>query len=152
MSVFTPSTDGLDHIWLSPESSTELGRRLHIGAYRPFIHPVHGRFNSLIALWFWYCDDRKDSLRDLSHESMIRSSFSGIRDLAGGKTLVTDSLLHSINAEPSLKEMLQYSTLPFAVYEAIRYAERGDLTIHALPSREWYVNALEDLRRTLSNG
>lgn len=152
MPVYTPQTEGEDHVWLSPESQTLLGRRLHIGAYRPFTHPVHGSFNSLIALWFWHCDDRKDSLRELSHDTMIRSSFSGVKDLPGGRTLVSDSLIYSLNADPELREAVKLSTLPFAVYEAIRYPERDGVTIHPLPSREWYVTALEELRRRLQAG
>lgn len=144
-----PTQDGVDHIWLSPEGQTYLGRALYIGAHRPFVDPVHGQFASLIAFWIWYDSGRYDGLRDIHHDNMIRSSMAGISNLPGNRAEVIDVLKRSVLNDSALSQALKESTLPFKAYEVIKFEGRQEATIYPLHDREWYVSAIEDLRSEL---
>lgn len=149
MTEIDPTQDGIDHIWLSPEGQTPLGRALYIGAHRPFVDPVYGRFASIIAFWIWYDSGRQDGLRDIHHDNMIRSSMTGLSNLPGNRAEVIEVLRRSVYADPALSQALIDSTLPFRSYEVIKFEGRDQPTVYPLNDREWYVSALESLRNEL---
>lgn len=142
-----PRTDGLDHIWVSANGRTELGRSLHIGAYRPFHHPRDGYFASIIAYWIWLDSGRVDGVRDLHHGNLLRTSLAGLVKNNGHRTQVRDAVLYSITENDKIAKQLQESHLPLYVYE---YLNDGfqEMT-YELADREWYVRELERIRRHL---
>lgn len=149
MTDIDPNNDGIDHIWLSSEASTELGRLLYIGARRPFVDPKWGQFDSVYAFWVWNDGGQLDSLRSLHHDNMIRSSLAGMHSNPGSWSEVIEVLKRSVYQDARLQQMLKESTLPFAVYDKIQFQGRSEPTIYPLHDREWYVRAVEDLRREL---
>lgn len=144
-----PLQDGVTHIWLSPEGNTNLGRALYIGAHRPFVDPVYGRFASIIAFWTWYDSGRQEGLRDIHQDNMIRSSMSGIGDLPGNRAEVMEVLKRSILNDKVLSDALRASSLPFLTYEVINFQGREGPTVYPLHDREWYVVAIEAVRKEL---
>mgnify|MGYP005811490687 CR=1 FL=1 len=149
--VYDPINDGVDHIWLSPKGRTALGQKLFIGAHRRFLDPTHGWFSSIMAFWLWFDSGRVEGLRDIHHENMLRSSMFGLKDTPGNRTEVCRVLRASILNDPQLCDLLRTSTLPFAAYEVVKYPLRNEDVIYPLLDREWYVNALEDIRIFLKN-
>lgn len=144
-----PNNDGIDHIWLSSEAKTELGRMLYIGANRPFVDPKWGPFDSVYAFWVWHDGGKLDSLRSLHHDNMIRSSLAGMNTGPGAWSEVIEVLKRSVYQDAQLTEALRQSTLPFVVYDKLQFQGRDEPTIYPLTDREWYVRAVEDLRREL---
>jgi hypothetical protein len=149
MTEIDPNNDGIDHIWLSSEANTELGRQLYIGAKRPFVDPKWGQFDSVYAFWVWYDGGKLDSLRSLHHDNMIRSSLAGMNSSPGGWSEVVEVLKRSVIQDPRLNQMLVESTLPFAVYDKLHFQGRTEPAVYPLNDREWYVRALENLRQEL---
>lgn len=68
--TLNPRDDGVTHINVYSRGRTQLGRLLSNFAETPFIHPRHGRFDSIEGLWYWLSVDPtnpdRDSLRKLS--------------------------------------------------------------------------------------
>lgn len=147
-----PENDGVTHIWLSNEGNTNLGRSLYIGAKRPFVDPVYGQFDSIIAFLVWYDNGRRDSLREIHHDVMIRSSMAGMTSTTQALSETVEVLKRSILSDPLLREELKQSTLPFATYEYVRFGARSEPSVYPLTDREWYAAAIEDVRRQLQQG
>lgn len=143
--------DGVGHINVAPNGKTDLGRLLYIGAHRPFVDPQYGYFASIVAFWVWYDSGQKDSLREIHHDNMIRSSFSGLPDRPGNRAEVVEVLKRSIDQDPQAKALLKESTLPLLSYETINYEGRGSAVTYELIDRRWYVEALESIRRQLQS-
>jgi hypothetical protein len=141
--------DGVGHINVAPNGKTELGRLLYIGALRPFVDPQYGYFASIVAFWVWYDSGQNDSLREIHHDNMIRSSFSGLPDLPGNRAEVIEVLKRSIDQDPKALALLENSSLPLVCYETINYEGRAHPVSYELTDREWYVNALETIRQGL---
>lgn len=145
----TPDSDGETHIWLSHEGKTFLGRSLYIGARRPFVDPTFGAFESIFAFLVWYDNGQRDSLRDIHHDVMIRSSMAGMYSSTRALSETIEVLRRSILSDQELRTELAQSTLPFATYEYIKLTGRETGSTYPLKSREWYVNAIESLRYEL---
>jgi hypothetical protein len=141
--------DGVSHINVAPSGKTELGRLLYIGALRPFVDSQHGYFASVVAFWVWYDSGQNDSLREIHHDNMIRSSFSGLPDRPGNRSEVIEVLRRSIDQDVKVRELLVSSTLPFVAYETISYGHRSTPVNYELTDRRWYVDALESIRQQL---
>ena len=66
MKIFTPSTDGIDHINIYSKGKTSLGRWLSNFAKSP-IETEDGHFDSIEGYWYWYwLSSKDDTLRALS--------------------------------------------------------------------------------------
>lgn len=146
---YSPDTDGVDHIRLSEDGKTVLGRALYIGAHRPIADPEYGHFNSVIAFWVWFDGGRHDALRNIHHGAMLRSSLSGVSDTPGNRQEVIKVLKRSILTDLPLKELLARSDLPFAAYEAINFKSRQEPAVYPIEDRLWYVAGLEQIRAEL---
>lgn len=149
MTQIDHTQDGVSHICVGPDGKTELGRLLYIGAHRPFVDPQYGFFASVVAFWVWYDSGKNDALRSIHHDDMIRSSFSGLPDRQGNRQEVIQVLRRSILQDDHLSTLLKQSDQPMMAYEVIDYSGRDRPMVYPLPDREWYVRALEDIRREL---
>jgi hypothetical protein len=149
MTKIDHTQDGVTHICVGPNGKTTLGRLLYIGAHRPFVDPQYGFFASVIAFWVWYDSGRHDSLREIHHDTMIRSSLSGLPDIPGNRQEVMGVLNRSIKQDTTLATQLAQSTLPLVAYETIEYEGRQAPVSYPLPDREWYVHVLEKIRHEL---
>lgn len=151
MTKIDHTQDGVTHICVGPNGKTSLGRLLYIGAHRPFVDPQYGFFASVIAFWVWHDSGKNDSLREIHHDNMIRSSLSGLPDLPGNRQEVLAVLRRSIEQDATLSDLLANSELPLMAYETIEYEGRAAPVSYPLPDREWYVRALEEIRADLKS-
>lgn len=145
-----PQDDGIKHIRISPKGKTSLGRKLHISAYRPFIHDDYGYFASVIAFWS-YLESNIDSLRDLHHANLIRISLTSLPNKSGNKNTITKAIEMSIDQNPAIKEALKENEFKFHTYEVLN--QGGDHEKVCPVSRwKWYVKTIENIQQRLQNG
>jgi len=141
------TSDSTNHIWLSPCSSTKVGRMLHIGALVPFDDPEYGRFASMYAFWYWYAVSTEDHLRSLHADDLVKSPIQGMP--------ISDSIaltLHTVNQRrffnnSQLLEQLLVSDLPFQAYDLIYSNLYRDWMVLQINELDWYVRSLEKIRQ-----
>lgn len=139
--------DGVDHINASDDGLTELGLLLDINAHTPFLHPELGRFASLGGLWLYVRSVQKeDTLRYIRGKN-CRSAAKKLQvvNVTGFKTIIAYATWFKIASNQKLVNLMVDSKLPFA-----NYFYFGELRIRRQTSESvWYVNILEEVRRTL---
>lgn len=65
--MYTPETEGIDHINMYSKSKTEIGRLISNFANTPFDYESYGHFESVEAFWYYYFTEcRYEFLKDLS--------------------------------------------------------------------------------------
>lgn len=114
--MYSPDTDGIDHINVYSRGKTQLGRLLSNFAYTPFYHPDHGHFLSVEGWWYWLMtgDER------LRLEHGFRAKQLGKTAKAKRQCPSKDELRlaywSKIRANPHILEMLMQCKLPLAHY------------------------------------
>jgi predicted NAD-dependent protein-ADP-ribosyltransferase YbiA (DUF1768 family) len=137
--VWTPDTEGIDHINAYSKSRTELGRLLSNFAHTPFTCK-DGQFASIEAYWYWLVACTHPSREELRPLWGFRAKQFG-RKLACGNYRDDEEFQQKIHkacwrkilSHQQLKELLQESSLPIVHYYAY-----GSPTIVKIPERgEW---------------
>lgn len=115
--------DGEDHINISTEAKTELGKLLCSASYLPFEHPVLGKFASIMAFNFYIVSAERD-------DRMRNATPKELRLLADAGTKVTVQYLWTlifyatwiqVKSYPALVEALKTNELPFDLYKQKNY-------------------------------
>lgn len=139
--------DGIDHINVSEDGVTELGRLLDINAHTPFVHPELNRFASLGGLWLFIRSAQKeDSLRYIWGKN-CRSAAKKLQvvNVTGFKTIIAYATWFKVASNPHLVQLIVDSELPFS-----NYFYFGELKLRRQTGEAvWYVKILEEIRRTL---
>lgn len=111
--------DGVDHINVSTEAKTELGKLLCSSAYLPFNHPVLGKFSSIMAFNHYIVSaERDDRMRNASPKDLRLLADAGTRVTVHSLwTLIFYATWIQVNAYPALVEALKTNELPFDLYK-----------------------------------
>lgn len=149
MGRFNKTTDGVDHINISPQGKTRLGKLLAHFTESRFIHEYLGPFNCMEGYWYYV----KSAVPDDRLRSLV-----GREAYEFGKTLpavrrkhfqeiIMDGNYFKIDQNAELKELFTASTLPLT-----QYFNWGE---HAIPinpkTAPWLVTDFEELRDMFKN-
>lgn len=115
--------DGVDHINISTEAKTELGKLLCSSAYLPFNHPVLGKFSSIMAFNHYIVSaERDDRMRNASPKDLRLLADAGTRVTVHSLwTLIFYATWIQVNAYPALVEALRTNELSFDLYKQKSY-------------------------------
>lgn len=148
--VFRPINDGVDHINIFSRSKTEIGKILSNFAHTPFEHPRYGKFASIEGFWYY-----------LKTGCMYHSELSGLygsRAKAVGRKFeavghpgfefeLELALWCKVMQNPSIKDMVKASTLPFTHYY---YYGTADNPAIRRVKNELLQNVYEKIRKFLN--
>jgi len=141
--MYTPETDGINHINVYSKGKTELGRLLSNFAHTPFVCD-DGRFESVEGYWYWLGnkDDRLRSVYGYNAKSLGRK-------LPRQKSLSEEEFKTKIKIainkkikQNNLMNVLAISRLPFVHY----YAWDGHVKDAGY---RWIVDHITTLRKWL---
>ena len=121
--------DGVNFINLNFTAETELGKRMHMTAKTPFIHPDFGEFSCLMGFQLW--------ILSRSQHDWLRQKYSGqakhasrdieIVEFEGWQQVVADALWHQVNQNPEVMQLMIDNTLPYrSVYHDDRIKRLKD--------------------------
>jgi predicted NAD-dependent protein-ADP-ribosyltransferase YbiA (DUF1768 family) len=145
--MYTPETEGIDHINAYSKSRTELGKLLSNFAYTEFTCK-DGRFASIEAYWYWLiCEDHpdRDKLKLLSGFVAKREgrklSDGDWRDDDEFKGKILRACWKKVLLSDRLKELLRESDLPIVHYYAYGNPPKINTPTRGLWIWEWYEKA-----------
>lgn len=146
--LYDPSKDGITHINTYSRGKTLLGRMLSNFYHAPFEHPEFGKFTSVEGFYYWYKTGAKyDTLRSLSgykaKEEGKKYSTIEVDDFC---ERVLECLVLKITSNTEIYNELKDSTLPFVHYY---YYGDNNPKVHKVPSGDWLMEALEDIRKLI---
>lgn len=148
-----PRQDGIDHVNIWSQGRTELGRRLSFFSREPFVHPVFGEFDSLEGAWYWLKTGcQHNGLRRLSGYAAKKvGKMLPIIHRDSFRADILACLRCKIEQNEDLEELLRESTLPFAHYYCYGNPDAGlgKVKIIPLPQHQWWVDEIDNLRRSL---
>lgn len=140
-------TDGVDHINVSEDGKTELGRMLDMNAHTPFVHPELSSFSSVGGLSIYIRSQEKDDhLRHVWGKScrQVYKKLS-MSQVDGFKTIIAYATWFKVASNPQLTKLMIDSSLPFRSYFFF-----GELRVCRQPSEAvWHVRILEEIRRII---
>lgn len=128
--------EGQTHILLSDKSKTELGRKLYIGAHRPFTVEGKGQFKSILGYYLWLNSGLESYRYFHGHLSIKDIAIAKYNSQIGDNTLY-DVICKSIESDKALEDALKTNTLPLTFYEFV-----GSVQV-ASSSFEWYVRLVD---------
>lgn len=144
--MILPGIDGVDHINIYSQGKTELGRALSNFSTIPFIHPVHGRFETVEGFWYWLTtrDDRLRTLPGWQCKKLGRSlqRLFNTKFIEGCFRKEIQIALEEKAKNPKIFALLRSSTLPFCHYYVFDGAKKD-------AHYEWIVEMWENIRTTL---
>ena len=143
------AADGTDHINISFDGHTELGRMLSYFYYSPFIHPYFGPFNCMEGFWRYFkTDECDDNLRKLSGSKakFYGKTLTPVRR-QNFKQIVFSANYHKVIQNPRMMQLLKESTMPFDHYY---YFGEGSIPIRP-KDYEWMVDCFDTIRTMLIN-
>lgn len=171
--VFTPATDGIDHINIYSRGKTPLGKMLSNFAHTPFTHRRYGAFASIEAFWYWVSIGEAGRYHH-QVEAEVLKTFYGFKAKDYGRRLrekafnetkayllksqdeqwtseqcIKEAMLAKIEQNKPLAEMLRTSTLPLTHY----YAWGDDPKNQKISYQDkfaWLTEYWEDLREYLN--
>jgi hypothetical protein len=148
--MYTPNTDGIDHINIYSKGKTLLGRLLSNFAYTPFIYPEYALFYSVEGFWYYYLSDCKFNELKL---------LSGYQAKAFGKTLkcrmlvnddipiILEAIRHKLRQNRNIIELLKESDLPLTHYYA--YLKGNEWKIVEKNEYNWIIDEYIRIRNLL---
>jgi len=156
--VYTPETDGKNHLNIGPSARTELGQFLWQQAYSPFEHAgFRTQFASITAMraWMMGSGPSRDSLRYIHGENAVRI-FRGMvaTKVDGYIQILGDASFQKICANSKRASELvgltdQYEgDLPIFSYE-MRAVENGGPLVPVETQYQWPVEMWAMIRSTL---
>lgn len=145
--IYTPATEGVDHINAYSRSRTPLGRLLSNFAHTPFTLRDDGPFASVEAYWYWLSAPLplRDTLRPL-HGFEAKRQGRAIRghdwpSSPAFRYKVCSALYAKVTQNPDLARLLAASPLPIVHY----YVTAGGQTIYP-ENGEWMWSYYEAIR------
>lgn len=145
------SEDGVKHINIYSAGNTKIGRDLSNFSLFPFMHPLHGRFNSVEGYWYWLtrCDERLRDVYGIDAKKMGRGLprvFSYKEDLFKG--FVRSALTAKIQQNKEILNALIKSDLPFVHY----YVMGPEKKIVVPDNSDWIIDHIADIRSSFNPG
>jgi hypothetical protein len=136
--------DGIEHINVSINGNTELGKRLSMEYYRPFVDPVSKKsFISLYQFYVWLNSGKEDSILSLEgwekFPSLMTNSMFGFAETDSTKTEMVECVKRVISNDKSLVKVIIQLKLPLMEYHVIKTSV-GEMVINA--TRPWFIKAL----------
>jgi len=148
-----PGSDGDDHINIYTGGKTKLGRLLSNLAPIGFIHPQHGKFNTVEGFWYWArCGYIEKHWEDFS-------TASGFDAKRLGKTLprveaadfheqIKNVIELKIRQNQELRELLRESTLPLCHYYCYGSGDKVKV-IDMSEKYSWQIEHINSIRNVL---
>lgn len=150
--VYKPLNDGVDHINIYSRGRTALGRLLSNFAYSVFEHPTHGKFASVEGYWY-YLKTGCQHYHELSGLYGFRAKSVGKKFESVGHPdfdfQIELAMWCKVMQNPSIKEQLKESTLPFAHYYF--YGNANNPAIRKVRSEQLQI-VYEKIRKYLNRG
>jgi hypothetical protein len=146
---WNPAEDGISHINVYSRGKTEEGKWASNFQYAPFVHPTHGRFDSIEGLWYWLSVDPKNPRRDWLRFAAGAEAKNMGRNLRGKDWVASPSFEESIRLglrakfdfHPARREAFQKTTLPLAHY----YVMGG--RVKSVSDGQWILDELDAIRK-----
>jgi hypothetical protein len=143
--------DGKDHINIWEHGATELGKCLSHDVAIGFVHPVLGKFNSVVGFFNYIRSEEKDDrLRHLSSK-VANLHFKSLTpvNVKNFKALVMDANWLKVQQNPALKKALMESELPFDSWYTYK---RRDGVRQRPAIAFWIVPGFNEIRAALKEG
>ncbi len=149
---FLMANDGKDHINISNNGNTQLGKLLSDYAYTPFRHPYFGPFDSLIGFMYWRTTgNQHDELRYLSGHRARTYGMSKAEQRIVDPHVHADivaALYQKIIQFEGLKEMVVANSLPYD-----QYYEWGPMKMLVSPrNHKRIVAGMQEIATALKKG
>ena len=147
--MYSPLTEGKDHINMYSRSSTALGRLLSNFAYTPFVHPEYGKFASVEGFYFWV------STGFQHHKLKVMSGY-GAKQYGGAfprvelddfEKKIREAIRLKIEQNPKLKKLLLECDLPIAHY--YYYGKPENCKVIELSEHNYMLEEIEAVRTEL---
>lgn len=143
--------DGVDHINISDEGATELGRSLSHSAKIPFDHSHYGQFVSMNNFWYYIRSvERDDRLRSFYGKRLrmcVDQATTSCR-VPNFRVLIMDANWQKTQQSPGLLDMLGASAIPFDCW--YRYRRDGGIVVR--PNfAHWLIAGFEEIRKAVKN-
>lgn len=148
MSTYTSSEDGVNHINVSSDGKTQLGRLLSFEYPRTFKDAASGlTFLSLYQYWIWLNSGKDNGILKYTgwntFPSLMTPSMFGLKDLPGTRKEMVEKAKEVIGNDKVTMQLLKRNTLPLTSYHVIELGE--DDTFEISFNRDWYTNAIVSL-------
>jgi hypothetical protein len=145
--VLDPAEDGVTHINVYSKAKTLLGQLLSNMAHTPFVHPKHGKFNSVEGLW-WYlatglCDDFYRTAK--AFECKTRGPKSTLVDYSEFREDLKLGIVAKLASHANIMRLLLENQLPLTHY--YWYGQEGQVKkIIADKDNLWVIEFLNTFR------
>lgn len=146
-----PNEDGKQHLNVYSKGSTDLGRWLSNFTHSPFIHPEHGRFESMEGFWFWISTGMiHHNLKAVwGYKAKQEGKVYPKKPNPKFKELIKSALKCKISQNKEYKEKFINSKLPFEHYYYYGNVQNHRVKIIVPASGKMLINILEELRAEL---
>lgn len=146
---YTPDMDGINHINVYSKSMTDLGRQLSNFAHTPFMHPEHGRFESIEAYWYWQATGQQHgALKALyGYEAKKLGKQFPRMQIQGFIVKIKEALILKFEQNEQLALRFKATQLPLTHYYFFGDATNAKI-VHDAKSA-WLVQYLELIRKYL---
>lgn len=142
--------DGVDHINIWEDGSTELGKALSHRYKLDFTNSVFGPFTTMEAFdRYVQSEERDDRLRRLTDKPLKNFAEKlTFRQVTNFKAINMDANYQRIKQYKPLVDEMIASTLPFDVY----YVARDNGMRIRPPRHAWFIAGMEEIRKALKEG
>lgn len=138
--------DGVDHINISRQASTDLGFALNNSSPLDFYHSVFGYFGSMETFWHYIqSKERDDRIRGM--KGPVLQNFVSMltwNTVVNFRAIIMDSNYQRIKEYDALQDELRNSTLPFDCYTVNAAGIRIRPTFF-----KWLTFGFEEIRKAL---
>lgn len=147
--LFNIGEDGSQHINMSEEGLTELGRLLSHDSRLKFVHGRYGQFNTMTNFWYYIRsverDDRLRSFYGKRLKMFVRESTNHCR-IPNFRVIIMDANWQRVQQHTNLAEALKLSSLPLDCWY---HYKRGN-GIRMRPNFAfWLIAGFEEIRKAL---
>lgn len=148
-SIFSIGEDGVNHINMSDEGQTELGRMLAHTSRLPFTHSHYGHFNTMNNFWYYIRsverDDRLRSFYGKRLKTFLKTNTTHCR-IPNFRVIIMDANWQRVQQHPLLATALKDSGLPLDCW--YRYRRENGLRLR--PNFAfWLIAGFEEIRKAL---
>lgn len=144
--------DGVKHINVSNQATTDLGVALSVGSNLAFEHKHLGRIVNFDGFWRWLGSEPKAKI-------LLQSEYFRARKLSANLTfnwpaikhqrvLVLDAMWQKINYYEAIRDVIKESKLPFDLYTRDRTTQLLGRPVFS----SWFTLGLEYIRTALKEG
>lgn len=146
---YNPYNEGKDHINIYSRSKTKLGVSLSNFALSPFVHPIHGLFNSVEGFYYWLSTGKSnDELRKLyGFRAKEEGKKYKVLPIENFDQQIAEAIEYKIEQNQYIKDELINSDLPFTHYYC--YGDFDNYKIVKSKTGDWLVSIIEEIRNKL---